>query len=119
MTVYSMTAGRCRVCDKFLSTPDANYVGARAGLLAEQSICKACYSSAINLQRIAHTATARRVKIGVIPKAKTMTCVDCGAQAFAYDHRSYARPIDIEPVCRSCNTRRGPAIEWGRRKASA
>lgn len=37
-------------------------------------------------------------------------CVDCGAPARDYDHRDYNRPLDVEPVCRRCNMRRGPAI---------
>lgn len=36
-------------------------------------------------------------------------CTDCPRPATEYDHRDYARPLDVEPVCRSCNHRRGPA----------
>jgi len=39
-------------------------------------------------------------------------CTDCGAQARDYDHRDYARPLDIEPVCRRCNQKRGPAKQY-------
>ena len=38
-----------------------------------------------------------------------MVCVDCGRLAEMYDHRYYSRPLDVEPVCRGCNRRRGPA----------
>lgn len=27
-----------------------------------------------------------------------------------YDHRDYTKPLSVEPVCRSCNKLRGPAI---------
>jgi hypothetical protein len=40
-----------------------------------------------------------------------MQCVDCGAQARDYDHRDYNKPLEVDPVCRRCNLRRGPAIE--------
>ncbi len=37
-------------------------------------------------------------------------CVDCGKKAGHYDHRDYNQPLDVQPVCESCNCRRGPAI---------
>jgi hypothetical protein len=37
-------------------------------------------------------------------------CVDCGAPAVQYDHRDYNEPLKVEPVCRSCNVIRGPAL---------
>jgi hypothetical protein len=40
----------------------------------------------------------------------TVTCVDCGAPASSYDHRSYFHPLDVDPVCRICNAKRGPAL---------
>ena len=36
-------------------------------------------------------------------------CVDCGKRAEHYDHRDYTKPLEVEPVCRSCNKLRGPA----------
>jgi hypothetical protein len=36
--------------------------------------------------------------------------MDCGAKATAYDHRDHAKPLDVQPVCDSCNSKRGPAI---------
>lgn len=47
-------------------------------------------------------------KTGQIPRANTLICVDCGAQAEVYDHRDYLKPKDVEPVCRKCNYKRGP-----------
>ena len=43
-------------------------------------------------------------------KASCYKCVDCGANATDYDHRDYNKPLDVEPVCRSCNIRRGNAV---------
>lgn len=58
----------------------------------------------------AHQAVDRAIKKGLLPKiTKDTKCVDCGKRAVAYDHRDYARPLDVEPVCQSCNTKRGPA----------
>lgn len=47
---------------------------------------------------------------GVLPPASDLQCVDCGHQAAHYDHRDYNRPLDVAPVCCSCNLKRGPAI---------
>lgn len=58
-------------------------------------------------------AIARRK--GLLPSPKTFTCADCGAPATEYDHRDYNLPLAVDPVCRGCNVRRGPAIpkRWG------
>lgn len=61
----------------------------------------------------AHKAVALAVRKGLLPKAKTQQCVDCGRQAHGYDHRDYNKPLDVEPVCQSCNKLRGPAIPLG------
>jgi len=50
----------------------------------------------------------RRGELPALGDGKTI-CVDCGAVAACYDHRDYLRPLDVEPVCRSCNNKRGPA----------
>jgi hypothetical protein len=47
---------------------------------------------------------------GDLPKAKTLTCTDCGEPAHDYDHRDYTKPLVVAPVCRPCNLRRGPAL---------
>lgn len=48
---------------------------------------------------------------GILPKLslENIACVDCGHRALNYDHRDYARPLEVEPVCPSCNIKRGPA----------
>ena len=56
---------------------------------------------------------------GLLPYAKTLKCKDCGKPAAHYDHRDYAYPLKVEPVCRSCNRKRGPAwnsLVFGRLK---
>ncbi len=62
----------------------------------------------------AHRAIAKAIRLGLMPKASTLVCVDCGTQASDYDHRDYTKPLDVEPVCRSCNVRRGSAAPYQR-----
>jgi hypothetical protein len=55
------------------------------------------------------TAQYTRARMhGLIPPlAADAKCVDCGAGAQCYDHRDYHKPLQVEPVCRPCNVRRG------------
>jgi hypothetical protein len=69
------------------------------------------------LQAIGAVSTARRK--GEIPHPSTLACTDCGVPAECYDHRDYARPLDVQPVCRSCNAMRGPAKPISRLIVSA
>jgi hypothetical protein len=41
----------------------------------------------------------------------SVKCKDCGKPAQVYDHREYAKPLEVDPVCRRCNCKRGPAKE--------
>ena len=58
----------------------------------------------------ARTAVQRAIKEGLFSKASDHACVDCGKPAACYDHRDYARPLDVQPVCRSCNAYRGTSV---------
>lgn len=53
---------------------------------------------------------ARAIREGSLVHPTKLHCVDCGKQASEYDHRDYNKPLLVEPVCRSCNLNRGPAI---------
>lgn len=45
---------------------------------------------------------------GKLPKLDgSVPCQDCGSPAEHYDHRDYKNPLDVAPVCRTCNFRRG------------
>ena len=44
------------------------------------------------------------------PAPPPQKCVDCGAPARVHDHRDYRQPFITDPVCLSCNRRRGPAL---------
>jgi hypothetical protein len=61
----------------------------------------------------AHRAVAKAIEQGVLPRPATLRCVDCGRGAECYDHREYAKPLQVDAVCRRCNIRRGPAIDSG------
>jgi hypothetical protein len=58
----------------------------------------------------ARNAVQKAVRKGVLAPAKTLLCIDCNAMADRYDHRNYNKPLDVVPVCRKCNARRGAAI---------
>lgn len=52
----------------------------------------------------------RARKLGLIPPPSEFQCADCGqCRAQCYDHRDYADPLRVEPVCTRCNVLRGPA----------
>jgi len=52
------------------------------------------------------------------PITEDTKCADCGEPAVGYDHRNYYKPLEVEPVCRKCNRKRGPAYpyceDWGK-----
>lgn len=78
--------------------------------------CQPCYwSHWRELHAItypAQRAVLKAIKAGALPKLDgSIACVDCGAAAAVYDHREYAKPLEVAPVCRGCNVRRGPAKE--------
>ena len=61
--------------------------------------------------RSAHTKVHEAIKEGTLPRLGQgdILCVDCGAIAVEYDHRDYQKPLEVEPVCRKCNAKRGHA----------
>ncbi len=61
----------------------------------------------------AHRRVADAKRRGLLANmSKTFVkCTDCDNRAEQYDHRSYAKPLEVEPVCNGCNKKRGPAIE--------
>lgn len=60
----------------------------------------------------AHAEVAKAVKAGLLAHPSKLRCVDCGVPACQYDHRDYSKPLDVAPVCRSCNVMRGSADVW-------
>lgn len=74
-------------------------------------ICGKCHQGNMrkraDLQRRAGIAVKTAVRTGALPHVGTLICADCGRHAQQYDHRDYRRPLDVAPVCRKCNARRG------------
>lgn len=77
-------------------------------------VCETCLrSGSIPRRKVgadAHSMVALAVRLGYLKPIGECTCVSCGAQATDYDHRDYNKPLEVEPVCRSCNFARPPAI---------
>lgn len=57
----------------------------------------------------AHAAVSKAIKTGQLPRPDTLQCADCDRPAEVYDHRDYAKPLEVDAVCRSCNVMRGHA----------
>ena len=73
--------------------------------------CQPCRLIQSPLMEAAHGVVKEAVRAGELPslRANHIPCVDCGNRACDYDHRDHMRTLDVEPVCRPCNNRRGPA----------
>jgi len=78
---------------------------------ARINICLRCAFVTNVIQKTAAGAVAQAVKAGRMPRARERFCVDCARPASDYDHREYSKPLAVEPVCRRCNLRRGPALD--------
>ena len=90
----------CKICNKQIFFRDSR-----------ASICFPCYDSGYGVgQRRAHAAVCVAIKKGKLKPAHDSYCVDCGNPATEYDHRDYNKPLEVEPVCQSCNYKRGSAI---------
>ncbi len=70
--------------------------------------CRQCRRGAERMRSAAHRAVKQAIIRGTLLPLATQYCVGCGAFAVAYDHRDYSKPLAVDPVCRSCNRRRGP-----------
>jgi len=69
-----------------------------------------CSNEVVNIALKAGAKVHAAIRRGSIPKLDgTIGCVDCGKPARHYDHRDYTKPLDVVPVCISCNYRRGTA----------
>ena len=58
----------------------------------------------------AREITKCAVKVGFLPHPTDFLCADCQQPAKCYDHRDYNKPLDVEPVCMSCNAKRGRGV---------
>jgi hypothetical protein len=68
---------------------------------------KICFECSDKKQRVSNIIT-RAKRLGILPRLDgSILCVDCGKPACDYDHRDYGKPLEVHPVCRSCNLMRG------------
>lgn len=75
-----------------------------------RSVLTHIYSHYVTGQYLAHLEVYKARSKGILEPASTKQCVDCGRRACDYDHRDYNEPLQVEPVCRPCNIRRGRAV---------
>lgn len=61
------------------------------------------------ISRVAYDLVCKAIRKGILKPPSDYRCVDCGGEGQTYDHRFYTRPLEVEPVCRSCNKKRGSA----------
>jgi hypothetical protein len=88
--------------------------------LRQAFLCIECLRAHMDdpTKQAAHKAVADARRRGELPSPRELACMDCGGAAVDYDHREYAKPLQVEPVCRRCNLRRGPAIDSAARDTS-
>lgn len=70
----------------------------------------------IRVSQWAQQIVCRAVKRGELINLRghEVPCTDCRVRrAIHYDHRNYAKPLEVVPVCQNCNLKRGPAIIYG------
>ena len=89
----------CRVCNDEIK--DRHHLA---------KLCFSCSDPTKNGGHKAHRQVKKAIKDGIIPPVKELNCLDCGCKAQIYDHKDYNKPLEVEPVCRSCNRKRGSAI---------
>ncbi len=57
-------------------------------------------------ERYAATQAVRKaVDAGYLPSISKCWCNRCGKRATEYHHADYAKPLEVEPLCRSCHKR--------------
>jgi hypothetical protein len=87
---------------------------------AKGTLCKPCQrlwwqtlGGEYNRYRTWSNNLVRKViALGWMEPPTALSCHDCEAPATCYDHRDYTKPLAVEAVCESCNTLRGPAIQY-------
>lgn len=89
---------KCFDCGALLARP----------LNSRPRVCPSCKTGNRGGAR-AVNIVQRAIRDGLLPHPASRVCEDCGNAAQVYDHRDYNRPLLVEPVCHTCNMRRGPA----------
>ena len=95
-----MKTKKCIVCGNEITNAYAKY-------------CPPCKQGIHRIQRNTSAKVSRAISNGILKHPSKLKCVDCGKKAQCYDHRDYAKPLDVVPVCSPCNVKRGTAIGFG------
>lgn len=77
-------------------------------------LCLRCASLCSSASMRSVRAVRKAIAAGELSHFSALYCVDCGAFADRYEHRDYAEPLKVDPVCRSCNARRGHALPFSK-----
>jgi len=78
------------------------------------TLCLTCAALSNRECAKASRLVRRAIVRGELPPAYGQKCTDCGNPATVYDHRDYAKPLEVEAVCNGCNVKRGPALPFVR-----
>ncbi len=63
------------------------------------------------IRKEAYVVLKAAIRRGDVPPIDgEMRCSDCDQAADFYDHRNYFRPLDVDPICKPCNNRRGQGL---------
>ena len=87
---------RCRIC-------------ATADGVSQAGFCRPCMGARRAARSRAHKEVRAAIAAGRLAPVFFCRCADCLAPATCYDHRDYSKPLEVDPVCWSCNNVRGPA----------
>jgi hypothetical protein len=88
--------------------------GCRTPISIFQPLCSVCYDTIHKARNRAYVAVRKAVAAGNLPNLKDteVACADCSRRARFWEHRDYFAPLDVDPICGGCNTRRGPAVQY-------
>ena len=106
---------RGQYCYPGTLTRSAHCAGCARPFLARKAAsrtwwCGECIKIVKRQQTLAIRAVGVAVRIGMLPLLDgSIPCTDCAKPALEYDHRDYSQPLQVEPCCKSCNRKRGPA----------
>jgi hypothetical protein len=76
-----------------------------------QDVCESCQKEHLKEGSKASAILNNYIKKHAFSKATEKLCVDCGCRAHVHDHRDYTKPLEVDPVCFSCNSIRGMALD--------
>lgn len=73
--------------------------------------CQPCRMARFRVQQNAYKELLKARCHGLVEPWFGKSCEDCGKPAQCHDHRDYTKPLEVAPVCNSCNAKR-PLAKW-------